>query len=162
MAVGAVIRTDPAAGSTVPAGSTVVLYVSRQQVTTTTTVPSVVGLTVDDARTLLVQNHLTLGSQTQAYSDLPEGTVIEQEPAANTTAKFNTRVNVTVSAGPEPLPEPDSSTSAPSADDWWGDLWGGLGGGGSSSSSGSSSGSSSASSESSSSSEPGFIWPWDW
>ncbi len=162
VAVGAVIRTDPAAGSTVPAGSTVVLYVSRQQVTTTTTVPSVVGLTVDDARTLLVQNHLTLGSQTQAYSDLPEGTVIEQELAANTTAKFNTRVNVTVSAGPEPLPEPDSSTSAPSADDWWGDLWGGLGGGGSSSSSGGSSGSSSASSESSSSSEPGFIWPWDW
>ena len=105
VAVGAVIRTDPAAGTSVAAGSTVVVYVSRQQVATTTTVPSVVGLTVDDARTLLVQNRLTLGSQTQAYSDQPVGTVIAQETAAGATVKFNTRVNVTVSAGPEPCPK---------------------------------------------------------
>ena len=82
VAVGAVIRTDPVAGTVVPAGSTVVVYVSRQQVATTTTVPSVVGMTVDDARTLLVQNRLTLGSQTQAYSDQPVGTIIAQETAA--------------------------------------------------------------------------------
>ena len=153
VAVGAVIRTDPAAGTSVAAGSTVVVYVSRQQVATTTTVPSVVGLTVEDARTLLVQNRLTLGSQTQAYSDQPEGTVIAQETAAGATVKFNTRVNVTVSAGPEPLPEPEAPSTPEGGGDWWEDLWGG----------GSSSSSSSApEGGGSSSSEPGLIWPWDW
>ncbi len=156
VAVGAVIRTDPVAGTVVPAGSTVVVYVSRQQVTTTTTVPSVVGMTVDDARTLLVQNRLTLGSQTQAYSDQPVGTVIAQETAAGSTVKFNTRVNVTVSAGPEPAPEPpassDAGSGADSGGDWWSDLWGG----------GSSSSSSEGQSGSSSSSDTTTIWPWDW
>ncbi len=161
VAVGAVIRTDPAAGTTVAAGSTVVVYVSRQQVTTTTTVPSVVGLSVDDARTLLVQNRLTLGSQTQAYSDQPVGTVIAQSTAAGSTVKFNTRVNVTVSAGPEPAPEvpetpetPEdgSSSSEETGSSWWSDLWSG----------GSSSSSSSGGRDSSSSTDTGLIWPWDW
>ena len=156
VAVGAVIRTDPVAGTVVPAGSTVVVYVSRQQVATTTTVPSVVGMTVDDARTLLVQNRLTLGSQTQAYSDQPVGTIIAQETAAGSTVKFNTRVNVTVSAGPEPAPEPpassDADSGADSGGDWWSDLWGG----------GSSSSSSEGQSGSSSSSDTTTIWPWDW
>ena len=153
VAVGAVIRTDPAAGTSVAAGSTVVVYVSRQQVATTTTVPSVVGLTVDDARTLLVQNRLTLGSQTQAYSDQPVGTVIAQETAAGSTVKFNSRINVTVSAGPEPAPEPEVPGDASSGGDWWSDLWGG----------GSSSDAPGSSSEGgASSSDPGLIWPWDW
>ena len=155
VAVGAVIRTDPVAGTTVAAGSTVVVYVSRQQVATTTSVPSVVGLTVNDARTLLVQNRLTLGSQTQAYSDQPVGTVIAQETAAGATVKFNTRINVTVSAGPEPVPEvPETPSSSEGTGDWWDDLWGG--------GSSSSSSSSEAAGGDSSSSDSGLIWPWDW
>lgn len=108
VAVGTVIRTEPAAGETVAAGSTVVVYVSRQQVTTTTTVPNLIGLeTVDDARTLLVQKHLVLGSVTEAYSeDMPAGTILGQSAEAGSTVKLNTRVSVTVSAGPEPTPEP--------------------------------------------------------
>ena len=67
-------------------------------------------MSVDDARTLLVQNHLGLGSQTDQYSDQPVGTVIGQNPAAGSTAKLNGRVNITVSAGPEPAPvEPDNA-----------------------------------------------------
>jgi serine/threonine-protein kinase len=85
----------------------VVVYISRQQVTTTTTVPSLFGLSsVDDARTLLVQKHLVLGSQTEEYSDMPVGSIIAQSVDAGTTVKLNTRVSVTVSAGPEPTPEP--------------------------------------------------------
>ena len=154
VAVGAVIRTDPAAGTSVAAGSTVVVYVSRQQVSTTTTVPSVVGMTVNDARTLLVQKKLTLGSQTQAYSDQPEGTIIAQGTAAGSTVKFNSRINVTVSAGPEPEPEvPEAPSSSES-----GSSSGGAGQGGSSSSSGSTGG---QGWDSSSSDNP-TIWPWDW
>ena len=123
VASGAVIRTDPAAGSQVAAGSTVVMYISRPQVATTTKVPSLVGMSADDARTLLVQNHLGLGSQTEEYSDQPEGSVIRQSPEAGSTAKLNSRVNIVVSAGPEPAPEPDSSSEGGSG--WWGSLWGG-------------------------------------
>ena len=124
VASGAVIRTDPAAGTQVESGSTVVVYVSRPQVATTTKVPSLSGMSVDDARTLLVQNHLGLGSQTEQYSDQPVGTVIGQNPAAGSTAKLNGRVNITVSAGPEPAPvEPEAPSD--SGSDWWGSLWGG-------------------------------------
>ena len=153
VASGAVIRTDPAAGTQVESGSTVVVYVSRPQVATTTKVPSLSGMSVDDARTLLVQNHLGLGSQTDQYSDQPVGTVIGQNPAAGSTAKLNGRVNITVSAGPEPAPvEPEAPSD--SGSDWWGSLWGGD----SSSSSGSSS--STETGESASSSEGSGLADW--
>ena len=153
VASGAVIRTDPAAGTQIESGSTVVVYVSRPQVATTTKVPSLSGMSVDDARTLLVQNHLGLGSQTDQYSDQPVGTVIGQNPAAGSTAKLNGRVNITVSAGPEPAPvEPEAPSD--SGSDWWGSLWGGD----SSSSSGSSS--STETGESASSSEGSGLADW--
>ena len=142
VASGSVIRTDPAAGSQVAAGSTVVVYVSRPQVSTTAKVPSLVGLSsVNDARTLLVQNKLGLGSTTEQYSDKPAGTIIAQNPAAGSTVKVNGRVSVTVSAGPEPEPEvpeepassAESSDSASSSGDWWSGLVGGSSSSGSSS-----------------------------
>ena len=142
VASGSVIRTDPAAGSQVAAGSTVVVYVSRPQVSTTAKVPSLVGLSsVNDARTLLVQNKLGLGSTTEQYSDKPAGTIIAQNPAAGSTVKVNSRVSVTVSAGPEPEPEvpeepassAESSDSTSSSGDWWSGLVGGSSSSGSSS-----------------------------
>ena len=145
VASGSVIRTDPAAGSQA-AGSTVVVYVSRPQVSTTAKVPSLVGLSsVNDARTLLVQNKLGLGSTTEQYSDKPAGTIIGQNPAAGSTVKVNSRVSVTVSAGPEPEPEvpeepassAESSDSASSSGDWWSGLVGGSSSSGSSSTGGS-------------------------
>ena len=125
VASGAVIRTDPAAGTQVEAGSTVIVYVSRPQVATTTKVPSLTGMSVDDARTLLVQNHLGLGSQTEQYSDQPVGTIIGQDPAAGSTAKLNGRVSIVVSAGPEPAPEEPASSSEETDGSWWSDLWSG-------------------------------------
>ena len=130
----------PAAGSQVPAGTTVVVYVSRPQVATTTKVPSLVGMNVNDARTLLVQNKLGLGSQSTEYSDQPEGTIISQNPGAGASIKLNSRVSVVVSAGPEPAPEPETSSSSDSSG-WWSGLWGG-----SSSSTGSAEGGESSSS----------------
>ena len=146
VASGSVIRTDPAAGSQVAAGSTVVVYVSRPQVSTTAKVPSLVGLSsVNDARTLLVQNKLGLGSTTEQYSDKPAGTIIAQNPAAGSTVKVNSRVSVTVSAGPEPEPEvpeepassAESGDSASSSGDWWSGIVGGSSSSGSSSTGGS-------------------------
>ena len=150
VAAGSVIRTDPEAGSQVAAGSTVVVYVSRPQVSTTAKVPSLVGLkSVNDARSVLVQNKLGLGSTTEQYSSQPAGTIIGQNPAAGSTVKVNSRVSITVSAGPEPVqetpaetPESGSTAEVPSSSssDWWSGLTGG-------SSSSESTGSTSSSSE---------------
>lgn len=136
VATGAVIRTDPEAGSQVEAGSTVVIYVARAQVVTTTKVPDLYGVLEEDVRALLVQNRLRLLNQTEEYSEEPAGTVIGQSPAAGETVKLNSNVSVVISLGPEPEPEePDT----PWEDgDWWSDLWDF--GGGSSSESGDSQG----------------------
>ena len=80
-------------------------------------------------------------STTEQYSDKPAGTIIAQNPAAGSTVKVNSRVSVTVSAGPEPEPEvpeepassAESSDSASSSGDWWSGLVGGSSSSGSSS-----------------------------
>ena len=134
VAAGSIIRTDPAAGSQVAAGTTVVIYVSRPQVATTTKVPSLIGMSVEDARTLLVQRKLGLGSQTEQYSDQPVGSIISQNPGEGASAKLNTRVSVVVSAGPEPAPEPEAPSESTAGSDGSGGWLGGLFGGSSSSS----------------------------
>ena len=102
-----------------------VVYVSRPQVNTTAKVPALTGLkSVDDARSVLVQNKLGLGSTTEQYSDQPVGTVISQNPAAGSTTKLNGRVNIVVSAGPEPAPEPEAPSDSTTGGDWWSGLFG--------------------------------------
>ena len=135
VAAGSIIRTEPAAGSQVAAGSTVVVYVSRPRVNTTAKVPALTGLkSVNDARSVLVQNKLGLGSTTEQYSDQPVGSIISQNPGEGASAKLNTRVSVVVSAGPEPAPEPEAPSESTASSDGSGGWLGGLFGGGSSSS----------------------------
>lgn len=113
VAVGAAIRTDPDAGTTAEAGSTVNLYVSRAQIDSTTKVPSIVGLTQEDAATALASAKLSVGAQNHGYSaDYPAGTIYMQGIEPETEVKINTRVPIYISDGPEPTPEP---TAAPTA-----------------------------------------------
>ena len=72
-------------------------------------------MSVNDARTLLVQKKLGLGGQTEQYSDQPVGTIISQSPGEGASAKLNTRVSVVVSAGPEPAPEPEAPSESASS-----------------------------------------------
>ena len=146
-ALGVSVLVTQAVDTTVASGA-VILYISRPQVSTTTKVPSLTGMSVNDARTLLVQNHLGLGSQSEEYSDQPAGTVLSQNPAAGATAKLNSRVNVVVSAGAAPAQEPEQ----PSGDGTSGTT-------GEGSTGGESTGGSSESSSSSSSTGGGIL---DW
>ena len=95
---------------------------------------SLIGMNVNDARTLLVQRKLGLGSQTEQYSDQPVGSIISQNPGEGASAKLNTRVSVVVSAGPEPAPEPEAPSESTASSDGSGGGLGGLFGGSSSSS----------------------------
>jgi serine/threonine-protein kinase len=101
---GTVIGQDPAPGELIEAGQAVNLIVSagKDQVP----VPDLIDLqSVDDARLILTEAKLLLGRVTPIDSDKPEGTILEQDPAANTVVDIGTLISVTVSNGKIPVPD---------------------------------------------------------
>ncbi|HEX2050773.1 MAG TPA: Stk1 family PASTA domain-containing Ser/Thr kinase [Actinomycetota bacterium] len=94
-----VIRSDPPAGESVEEGGTVTLVVSNGP--RTTDVPSLEGMTVDEARDELQDAGLELGAQTPVESDEAEpGVVVGQTPEAGETVAEGTEVSVEVVAEP--------------------------------------------------------------
>ena len=69
-------------------------------------VPDLKGLTIDQATAELTAQQLKLGNQTPENSDLPEGTILAQQPAAGETLQAGQSVNVTVSGGKEQVTVP--------------------------------------------------------
>ena len=65
------------------------------------TVPSLDGLTIDQAAETLAEYELRIGAQTPEISERPEGTIIAQQPAAGEGIEQGQAVNVTVSSGRE-------------------------------------------------------------
>ncbi len=65
------------------------------------TVPSLDGLTIDQAAETLAEYELRIGAQTPEISERPEGTIIAQQPAAGEGIEQGQAVNVTVSTGRE-------------------------------------------------------------
>ena len=100
---GTIIGQDPAAGELIEIGQAVNLIVSAGK--DQTSVPDLVDLaSPEDARLALTEARLVLGKVTPKDSDKPEGTVLEQLPAANTSVDIGTLVSITVSSGKVPVP----------------------------------------------------------
>ena len=100
---GTIIGQDPAAGELIELGQAVNLIVSAGK--DQTSVPDLVDLaSTEDARLALTEARLVLGKVTPKDSDKPEGTVIEQLPAANAAVDIGTLVSITVSSGKVPVP----------------------------------------------------------
>ncbi len=73
-------------------------------VTTTVTVPSVVGKTQAAAGSALTSAGLKAGTITQAYSStVASGNVISQSPVSGTSVASGSAVNLTISKGPQPV-----------------------------------------------------------
>jgi len=111
-----IVQQSPVAGAQLQPGQGVAVVISagKQRVT----VPNLIGLTsVDDARTALTDAQLNLGSVTEADSDAPQGSVISQNPSANSSIDAGSRVNVTVSNGRVPVPSVVGSTEAQAKSD---------------------------------------------
>jgi serine/threonine-protein kinase len=101
-----VARTDPPAGEEVDAGTPVTVYVSDGF--PPLNVPDVVGMSESDATGEIEAEGLVVGTVTPRYSDtIPEGSVIEQSPAAEAPAGEGDGVDLVVSQGPEPVAVPD-------------------------------------------------------
>ncbi|MGH2724009.1 MAG: Stk1 family PASTA domain-containing Ser/Thr kinase [Actinomycetota bacterium] len=101
---GRVIDQDPTEGDLVPEGSEVTLTVSSGP--DLVPVPGVIGMTEDEARATLEGEGFDVDVTT---TDSPEedGTVIDQDPAADTEVSEDSTVTIVVSTGPATTLVPD-------------------------------------------------------
>jgi serine/threonine-protein kinase len=104
VAAGAVIRSNPAAGTVLRPGAVVDLVVSKGR--RPIKVGSWVGRPVDRAETVLDKRGLGVEVSEQHHDEVPEGRVISQDPEGGTLFKGET-VSLVVSLGPELVEVPD-------------------------------------------------------
>jgi beta-lactam-binding protein with PASTA domain len=102
---GIAIRTEPAAGTELAAGSTVTLVVSSGSATVA--VPDVVGKPVDDAVNEIESAGLATSIQEQTSEEVEAGIVIETNPRGGVDVAPGSEVIVVVSTGPEDVTVPD-------------------------------------------------------
>jgi beta-lactam-binding protein with PASTA domain/tRNA A-37 threonylcarbamoyl transferase component Bud32 len=103
--VGDVIAQDPLPGTLLEKGKTVTITVGKapKQVT----VPNLVGMTEDEARTAITDAGLNPGNVTPQPDPAPAGEVIGQDPSANSTVNKGSTVDLVVSTGPSDVTVPD-------------------------------------------------------
>lgn len=105
-APGTIVAVIPEQGSTVPAGSGVVLNIASGKVF----VPNVLGISKIQATTILIQAGFIPNVIETQDSDQPSGVVLAQAPAAEESAKIGSSVTITIntyegSVAPTPTPE---------------------------------------------------------
>ena len=96
--VGIVMRSSVEEGTQVPVGTTVVLTVCGNS---GSKIPSVVGLTKDEAVDLLTEAGFNVNIANASSEDVEEGYVISQDPEGGEQADGGSYVTITVSAGPD-------------------------------------------------------------
>ncbi len=98
-AVGYVVKTDPAAGSTVSTGTTVTIYVSSGPSTESAVIPNIVGYQYSTAKEELENAGFVVTVEYDDESDKDENTVLSVSPNEGEKAKKGSVVTVTVSSG---------------------------------------------------------------
>ncbi|HET9691434.1 MAG TPA: PASTA domain-containing protein, partial [Acidimicrobiales bacterium] len=106
---GKVTRTDPAAGTPVPVGQTIVLYVSQG-----TTAPNVVGQAQQDAIAAVQAAGLNPTVQGQAVTDPSQDGVVQAESPAGGTGGLAPGSTVTLTVGHYTAPSTTTSSSTTS------------------------------------------------
>ena len=110
LARGAVISTNPPAGTTAELPATVSIIMSQGP--SNVQIPDLTGRTLPDARSTLEQLGLHLGATTRDTSSFtPENTILGQAPAAGSTVSAGASVNLRISRFPPPprLPAIDTT-----------------------------------------------------
>ncbi len=108
----AVVAVSPAPGQQLREGSLVTLTVSKGLAPAD--VPSVVSMSVDDARAALKKLGLTLNIVDKQVSDtIPEDTIMSQAQAPNSLVDRGSAIDVMVSLGPSSANVPDVGGKVP-------------------------------------------------
>lgn len=106
--IGYVKETFPKAYQEVAIGTIVQVYVSAKPAEKETSVPNLIGLTVDEAKDELEKYSLVLNSKVTSKEDsAAKGTIISQSPLYNSTVAEGTEVTVVISEG---IIEPEEVT----------------------------------------------------
>ena len=93
---GYVIKTEPGADTQVDSGTVVVVYVSMGAENTFTTVPDVVGYTLEDARMILNSAGIRIGSVERVEADGQSTEVIGQSLDEGTIVSSGTTISLTI------------------------------------------------------------------
>lgn len=105
-----VIKTNPAAGSSVKKGDSITITISNGKEVKTVLVPDLSNKTEAEAIKLLKNSGLKEGTITYKTSDRVEkGYVVYQDYSVNKKVEEGTEVGFTVSLGPEATPTPEPS-----------------------------------------------------
>ena len=100
IAKGRIIESVPPGGGKVDAGGSVKLIISKGP--ERYTIPSIAGLTPEAAQGAITKYPLTVGTITEVFnSEIPTGFVISSTPAAGSSVKRDSKVNLIVSKGIE-------------------------------------------------------------
>ena len=100
IAKGKIIESVPPGGGKVDAGGSVKLIISKGP--ERYTIPSIAGLTPEAAQDAITKYPLTVGTITEVFnSEIPTGFVISSTPAAGSSVKRDSKVNLIVSKGIE-------------------------------------------------------------
>ena len=102
---GIVFEQDPEPGTPGQEGDAVTLTVSKGE--QGVEVPSVVGLSLDEATEAITEAGLEVGNVDDQDSEEDEGTVLEQSPAAESKVEPGSAVDLVVSGGPGTVTVPD-------------------------------------------------------
>lgn len=102
---GNVVKTEPSSGTSVMAGSNVIVYVSQGPLEKTTRVPDVTNMTLEQAKEELKKYNLFVGEVTEVDSELEKDKVVEQTPGFAEKVDMNTKVDLKISTGIEPSDE---------------------------------------------------------
>jgi serine/threonine protein kinase/beta-lactam-binding protein with PASTA domain len=103
MPIGVIIRQFPTGGSAAEAGTRVDLVVSKGEEIVITTVPSLFGMTLDEARSALEREGLILSSEIQyaPSNEYAEGLICGQSVSPGLGVDKGTSISVTLSTGPD-------------------------------------------------------------
>ncbi|MBP0979500.1 MAG: PASTA domain-containing protein, partial [Oscillospiraceae bacterium] len=98
-----VIKTNPDKDSEVPMGTTVRVYVSTGAEQKLVSVPSLIGVKLEDAVKLLKEQDLNIGEISSVDTDIPEGIIVAQDPDKDSQVPVNTFININKSSGNKPI-----------------------------------------------------------
>jgi serine/threonine protein kinase/beta-lactam-binding protein with PASTA domain len=108
---GRVMSTDPAGGDNVTRNGTVTATLSRGP--ERHDVPVLRGMSLDAAQSAIQGAHLSYGDASYAFNDkVDKGVVLRSDPAAGTSLRPGTAIDVVVSKGPHPVKVPDLTGEA--------------------------------------------------
>ena len=93
---GYVIKTEPGADTQVDTGTVVVVYVSMGAENVYTTVPSVIGYTLEDARMILNSAGIRIGNVQRVDSDGQSTAVLNQSLSEGTTVASGSTISLVI------------------------------------------------------------------